>query len=329
MAEWLNFPFDPEIFALNWKEREDTDKLAIVQSGAMVEDPAIAALIANGSDTYTVPFYSVLADDEDQNYDGKTDIALTEAKGESETGIVFGRAHGFKETEFVRDFNSGANPMAYTAAKTYEWWQRKEQQRLVGITMAALTSKGMESHVVSAADTTEATVGDAIASVFGDQRDKITLAIMHSKVCRKLEQLQLLEYKKYTDAQGIESRTHIAQLEGGVTVIEYDGVPTTDASGDTKATYTTLLYTPGALRHANAPVTTPAEVFRDPITNGGINELLMRRRETIHPEGFSFKKPATGYTASPTDAQLFNKANWAPVADPKTIGLAALVHTLD
>ena len=36
-------------------------------------------------------------------------------------------------------------------------------------------------------------------------------------------------------------------------------------------------------------------------------------------------KPASGYTASPTDAQLAATANWSIVADPKTIALAKII----
>ena len=46
----------------------------MVSSGAMVEDAYIASLIANGSNQYTFPFYNELADEDEDNYDGKTDI---------------------------------------------------------------------------------------------------------------------------------------------------------------------------------------------------------------------------------------------------------------
>ena len=45
----------------------------------------------------------------------------------------------------------------------------------------------------------------------------------------------------------------------------------------------------------------------------------------MHPNGFSFTKPTSGYTASPTDAQLGASANWSIIADPKTIALARII----
>ena len=89
--------------------------------------------------------------------------------------------------------------------------------------------------------------------------------------------------------------------------------------------YTTYLLGTGAIQRADAPVTNPVETSRDALTDGGTNYLITRIRETMHPNGFSFKKPGSGYTASPTDTQLSTAANWSVVADPKTIALARLV----
>ena len=89
--------------------------------------------------------------------------------------------------------------------------------------------------------------------------------------------------------------------------------------------YTTYLLGSGAIQRADAPVTLPVETSRDAMTDGGTNYLITRIRETMHPNGFSFKKPGSGYTASPTDAQLSAAANWSIIADPKTIAMAKLV----
>ena len=69
----------------------------------------------------------------------------------------------------------------------------------------------------------------------------------------------------------------------------------------------------------------PSELTRDALKGGGYDALVTRIRETMHPNGFSFIKPTSGYTASPTDAQLATTANWSIVADPKTIALAKII----
>ena len=45
----------------------------------------------------------------------------------------------------------------------------------------------------------------------------------------------------------------------------------------------------------------------------------------IHPNGFSFTKPKSNWTESPTDAQLFATTNWNIESDPKAIPMARLI----
>ena len=88
--------------------------------------------------------------------------------------------------------------------------------------------------------------------------------------------------------------------------------------------YNTYLLGAGALQYAKASVKVPSEVSRDPAKNGGEDILFTRIRETIHPNGFSFVKPATGYTASPTNAQLADSNNWVIKGNPKNIAMVKI-----
>ena len=88
--------------------------------------------------------------------------------------------------------------------------------------------------------------------------------------------------------------------------------------------YNTFLLGAGALQYAKASVKVPSEVSRDPAKNGGEDILFTRVRETIHPNGFSFVKPATGYTASPTNAQLADSSNWVIKGNPKNIAMVKI-----
>lgn len=85
----------------------------------------------------------------------------------------------------------------------------------------------------------------------------------------------------------------------------------TTAPANRSKLYDTFLYGHGALRFAKGPVTKPVETWRDPKTKGGIDMIGTRRRETIHPNGFSFTLGSgSGWTESPTNAQLFDSSNW-------------------
>ena len=326
-ATYLDFPYEEEIFNHYWAEATDPTRDALLSSGAIVADSTVADMISMGSNLYTMPYYNLLGGEED-NYDGKTDITATESTGDSLTGVVFGRAHAFKARDFIADFNSGANPLRYAATKVGNWYNHKRQKRILGILNGVSGVTAFKEHVIDAstAPISETTLGNAAVAAMGDQADGLTLAFMHSAVANKLANLQLLEYAKYTDANGIERQVRNIGTINGMTVIIDDGAPFTPAvtSGSASpAKYTTYLLGSGFLRYAQAPVAHPSEYSRDPKTNGGEEYIYTRIRETIHPYGFSFKAPSA-MTASPTDTQLFAKANWELKYDPKTVPFVAI-----
>ena len=330
----FGIPFDDELFMEMWNEAPDPYLTAMIESGAVVEDPVIANRIAGSGNLYTIPFYDTL-DGDDQNYDGQTDITVTEVGGGSQSGIVYGRAKGFFARNFTAEL-SGADPMGHIVATVAKYWQKRRQKRLIGITDAVFGITGAsgnaktwnETHTLdlcssssAARNIAETDLNDLATLACGDHKDQFGLAIT-------LEKKQLLEYWKYTDANGIQRPMNIASANG-YTVIVDDGVPCTavGGSGDNKdlKKYTTYLFGRGVIRTARGRVDVPVETNRDPKKNGGQDELITRMRETIHPNGFSFAVPKSGWTESPTDAQLFATANWSIKFDPKAIPMARLI----
>lgn len=338
---YLGFPFDEELFLMQWRAAQDPVKTALIESGAMVEDATIRSMIANGSNVYTIPFYNVLGGDE-ENYDGKTDITETELDGGSQTGVVYGRAHAWKDRDFIKDFNSGADPMKSIVAQTSKYWAKKRQTRLIGIldgifgitddesdewdawqlhTLDIKTSSdsASEANMVSAASAAE-----AAQKAVGDNSSIFSMAVMHSKVALNLAKQQLLTFRKYTDMMGIERTINLADWNG-MTVIVDDGVPhAQNSSATSENDYTTYLFGTGAILTAPAPVSMPVEVGREPKKQGGYDFLVNRIRETIHPNGFSFTADVST-NVSPTDDVLKAAASWKVVANPKVIPIARII----
>lgn len=338
---FLNFPFDEELFLLQWQAAQDPTITALLTSGVLVEDATIRGMIRNGSNLYTIPFYNILGGEED-NYDGQTDITETEHSGASQSGVVYGRAHSWADRDFVHDFNSGANPMQSIVAQTSHFWAKKKQARMIKILTALFGIADDEtahweswqnhkldiaSKAASASEANHldaAAAADAMQKANGDNSSIYTMAAMHSKVAANLAKQQLLQYRKYTDAQGLERTVNIADWNG-LTVIIDDGVPVADSASATgEKEYTTYLFGRGALLGASAPVKTPVETGRETKKYGGYDYLINRLRETIHPNGFSWTMDMSR-TSSPTDAQLGSAANWKLAVDPKLIPMAQLV----
>lgn len=334
MATYLNYPFDAELFNYNWANAKDTTLTAMIESGAVQTNAELAKLIANGSDYFTLPFYKTIGG-EAENYDGATDITLTAPQGGSQSGVVVGRAHGWKEQDFVVDFNSGADPMKQITSQVAKYWAKNRQNRMLKILdgVFGVTDTEWNKHKIDIASSTSTvastnkmgatTIGEATQSAVGDNADAFSLAFMHSKVASNLASLNVLEYLKYTDANGIQRPMKLATINGLLVVID-DGCPV-DTNG-TNPKYTTYLLGSGAFQFASAPVKTPSEVVREALDDGGYTALVTRVREALHPNGFTFTKPSGSYTNSATDAQLATAANWSVSAEnAKSIALARII----
>ena len=129
---YLNFPYDSEIFDYQWHNTPDLYLTSMIASGAVVNDAEISGLISNGSNFYTVPFYDVLGGNE-QNYNGVNDFTYDELTGSNYSGCVYGRMKAWRAKSFIKDFNSGADPMAQIVSGVAQYWIKKRQERLVGI----------------------------------------------------------------------------------------------------------------------------------------------------------------------------------------------------
>ncbi|MEG1619287.1 MAG: coat protein [Eubacterium sp.] len=335
---FLNFPFDEELFMQAWAEEPDPVKTELLKSGVMVEDAQISGQIAGGGNFYTVPFYKPLSGTPG-NYDGSTNVPVEETSADCQSGIVYGRTQGFMARDFVADL-SGSDPMGHIAASVARFWNRYRQSVLIKIMSAIFNittpTDWKNNHTIedlsvtaNAAKITATHLNDLATQSCGDNKSIFQMAIMHSNVAKTLENLQLLEYWKQTDANGIQRPINLASCNGYTVVVD-DSVPVeavggADANKNLKK-YTTYLLGTGVLRHANGKLDKPGAVpVRDEIKNGGQETLVTRIRETIHPNGFSFKVPTTGWSESPTDAQLALTANWSCKFDPKAIPIARLI----
>lgn len=331
----LNFPYDPEIFNYSWKNTPDVILTSMIESGAVVVDAEIARLIANGSNFFTTPYYDLIGGTE-QVYNGVNDMTVDLTSGGNYSGVVYGRMKGWQAKSFVKDFNSGADPMQQIVSGVAQYWQKQRQVRFVKLLDAIFGISGdadfalhktnictTGASVLDANKIGETTINDATVKANGDHNTEYTLAIMHSVVANRLANLQLLNFSKYTDASGITRSLPIGQING-LTVIVNDNVPVVasgSASGEKE--YTTYILGNGAIRFASASVEVPSEMDRDPAKFGGADMIYTRIRECMHPYGFSFKGDATTDVGVP-DAVLHASASWERKMPAKSIFMTQL-----
>lgn len=331
----LGFPFDAEIFNYSWKNTPDMILTSMIQSGAVVDDSEIARLIANGSNFFTTPYYDVLSGTEDV-YNGVNDFTGGELTGGTYSGVVYGRMAKWSAKAFIKDFNSGADPMTQIVNGVANYWIKQRQVRFVSLldTIFAIEDADFASHITNLASATDAatednkigetTINDATVKSNGDNALGYSLAIMHSSVANRLANLQLLNYSKYTDASGITRSLPIGTING-MTIIVNDSVPVKDSAlavGEKE--YTTFVLGQGAVRFANAPVDVPSEMDRDPNKNGGVDMIYTRLRECLAPYGFSFKGDVTTDVGIP-DAVLLDAASWERKMPAKSIMMTKII----
>jgi hypothetical protein len=159
------------------------------------------------------------------------------------------------------------------------------------------------------------TLNNAVQKAFGANKNIATMAIMHSQVATTLENLQVLEYRKATDAEGIQRTVALADWNGRTVMID-DDVPTEEVEAtQTEAAYTkytTYILGQGAFDYCDCGAKVPNETWRDPKTDGGEDWLITRQRHLYAPRGFSFVMPSTPIV-SPTNTQLETAARWTVV----------------
>lgn len=335
----FGLPFDEELFMQMWSEISDPVRTAVIDSGALVSDGNIHNMIQNDGNLYTIPFYNTLSGDA-LNYDGVTNNEPAEIDGTYQSGIVYGRMKAWMSRDFAAEL-SGGDPMGHIVATQARYWNKQKQKTLIeilsgvfGITGSSGNKKKWQDNNTSDLSSSTATpytigatdINNAITQAAGDNKSEYSLAIMHSSVAKTLENLDLLEFRKYTDISGIQRTLNIADING-LTVVIDDGVPVETVGGEGAnkdlSKYTTYLLGNGVLRQADARLEHAVETDRNPEKYGGVDILYTKIRETIHPNGFTWKGANT--IKSPTNAQLATSTNWDIVFDPKSIAMCRLI----
>lgn len=349
--------FNPTVFGRYVDRIPKLRKNELVKSGALVVDEELASMLPaqTGGNYITKPIYGLIGGDP-LNYDGETDLVSTTENTYEQSFVVIGRMKGFKEKDFSKEL-TGKDFMDNVASQVSSYWEDVEQDLILSVlngvfnmTKAGADADFVKKHTYEISTPVSATtLNNATQRACGDNKDKFSLAIMHSQTATTLENLQLLEFLKFVDAQGIERNMNIAQW-GSKTVLIDDTMPIVESYELTKDTdivegktyytksgntytpvtnptkanistyyeehdkYTTYVLGIGAIITADCGAKVPYEMYRDPKTNGGEDELLTRNRRIIAPKGISFTK-ASMAKKSPTNAELENGANWTLVND--------------
>lgn len=315
--------FNPQAFKYGVDRVPNLKTNELIKSRALSRRPEFKEVMTaqNGVSYARVAMKGIL-DGEAVNYDGQTDITATSTKTFEQGVQVVGRAKAWTEKDFSNDV-TGVDFMENIKQQVAEYKDGLDQATLLavleGIFAMATGTKNqefVEKHTTEVEGKLEATtLNTATNKACGANKKKFSLVFMHSDVATNLENLQLVEYLKYTDKDGIQRNLELAQWGNKLVVIDDDMPVETDDNG---AKYTTYVLGEGAIGYEDIGAKVPYEMDRDPKVNGGEDTLYMRQRKAFAPKGISYEKTSQA-SLSPTDAELKNGANWSIVHSGESV----------
>ena len=336
MAKFDSKSFNPQAFGAYVKRIPNVAKNELAKSGAVgSNEQARAALGSQTGSLYArIPYFGRIDGSTSQNNDGATDIASTNTTTYEQGFVVASRMDSWTERSFSKNITAGVDFMDNVAAQIAEYKFEVRQAMLLAIlegvygmktegdTVAETSAKEfVEKHTYDISGETgeaamvgAATLNKAIQKACGDNKNIFKLAIMHSEVATNLENMKLLKYLTYTDADGIERELALATWNGRTVLID-DNMPVEGGK------YTTYVLGQGSIILDDIGDSVPYEMSRDPKTNGGQDTLYVRDRYICGVDGISFEKPAS-ITASASNDDLKNGENWAIIND----GTQAIPH---
>lgn len=339
ISEYNGKKFNPQVFEKYLERIPNLTKNELIKNGVYDVKNKYKALMTNqdGGDYIVTPIKGLL-DGDVQNYDGVESMTPTSTKTFYQGKPVFGRMKAWKESDFATEL-TGVDWIKDIAGEVKGYYENVDQADLLailkGIFSMSTGDKGnkefLDKHV---SDITEvgdglvsaSTLNSAVQKALGDNKGAITLAFMRSEVSTNLENLQLLNYMTYNDANGIERQLNIATWNGRSVIVD-DSLPTEEGSDSDGAytKYTTYLLGRGAFEYEDVGVKVPSEVDRDPATNGGIDLLYTRQRHLVAPKWISYTKTSQA-TSSATTEELATGTNWELVHDNNTSSKTYVNH---
>jgi hypothetical protein len=325
--------FASEIFASTFRAAF-TNKLELLNSGVLLNLPE--ELVSSNSTGYTVavPRWNVLSGDADKIVDGLTTTinGLTDFK---DVAAWMEREKAWGADEMVKVI-SGKDATQEIARMLGEYWANQLHKSAVNHLTGVFTTSLASTHVYNATATTDKLISKEnvlrVKGKLGDSAPYLTNVLMNSSIYLDAIRNQLITDGGYTDA--ISQTGKIEMLLGSKTF-------QTDTLEATAGVYPTYFAAQGAMgfkfrnRGKNTQsnqnfftisvggIIIDVELYRNSISNGGIDALISRVSYLTHVPGVQFD----GTVASnPSDTELATGTTWTKVqTDNKLIPIVQLL----
>ena len=242
MPQFDSKTFNGEVFKQYVDTIPNVKKNELIKSRAIRPRPDLVQNMSDqtGGNYITTPLLGLITGSVPTNYDGNTDIDPKSTETYTHSRVVVGRSNGWTERDFSYDITGGVDFMENVARQVSEYWEEIDQDTLIHILNGLFAMSDTEGAKFVAAHTNDVrskqnsegvignmdgtTLNTTMQRACGDNKSKFSLALMHSVVATNLENLKLLVYLKYNDADGMQRDLAIATLNGRTVLVD-DSMP--------------------------------------------------------------------------------------------------------
>lgn len=343
MAEHLlNYFTSPEVLAV--ADEESVNKNALIQSGAVVNDPVLEEMAASKSQDLTMPWNDLIDHAEEPDYmnsDPTVSSTPLEMSGSDARVKVAYQHKSWLLARLVPRLARQSDPAAALASMISGYRTTREQARLLASMKGIIADNiandagdmvnDIYSDVVAGSITADMrpSLGAIIDTglTAGDRRGMFGIMAAHSITIANLEKLDAAGFYMEKDSSG---QMPDIKVYRGMVVIEDDAM--TVEAGTNSPKYYTYLLGSGAFGYARAPLTDmmkEASIGSDEAAgNGaGVDTYHYRWATCLNPYGIDFTSTVlTPAGKTPNISDLQDATNWDRKVDRKLIQMACLTH---
>ena len=257
MEKFRDKIFNEQVFEKYLRTLPSTKENSLIKNGLFTNVNKYGAKLKDQTGGYAIeePIKGRLGGTP-SNYDGNTNIEKgTERITFHQRKIAYGRAKAWGEYDFASDI-SGTNFMA-EAQEVKDYWDEQRQGIVLSILKGIFGMTGgvngdfVSKHTYDISESAVSTnlsadtMNRAAQKALGDHKAKLDIIFMHSVVSTNLEGLNLIDFLKYTDSEGIQRDLTIGTFNGRLVVVDDEVQELTGYEEATSATTGALLVVSG------------------------------------------------------------------------------------
>jgi hypothetical protein len=323
----------PEIFSA-YVDEAVTNRSAFLQSGVI--QPLDILNADEGGDFINVPSWSANLTGDAEVLSDLTSLTPGKISAEKQICPVLHRGRAW-EVRTLAALAAGNDPMAAIGRKVAEYIGNQQQKDVLAImrgifgplttnTTGVLKDLAIDSNATAAPLDPSKIAGARVA--LGDQGEKLSVIVMHSKVYYDLVTRKAIDYVTANEL-GITPDTSMPDAFAGsvagaytndLTVPFYCGlrVVVSDDVNNNGTQFANYLFTPGALA-SGTQMGLVTETDRDILALS--DAMSVHWHVLYHPLGLSY----TSGGANPSQAALSTVGNWTQVYETKNLGVVSIV----